>query len=120
LPDLDEGLGWNAEPLMQSSDHIESQLAPPIEHLVHSVSAAYEGYEIARLQSALLHVVPDRFHRIRQIEPVMFALPRFHQRDQYIEPISFGRVAPGIHQSLDLPENPAIITIGFDRCDIHD
>jgi hypothetical protein len=34
---------------MQPSNHIERQLAPPIEHVMHPVSAAYDRDEIARL-----------------------------------------------------------------------
>ena len=60
LSDLDEGLGGNAKPLMQSPDHIERQLAPAIEHFVHPIAAADKGDEIARLRSACSH----RLHRI--------------------------------------------------------
>jgi hypothetical protein len=49
----------------------------------------------------------------------MLTLPRFHQRDQHIEPIAFGRIAPGVHQSLDLSENAAMVLGGFDWCNIH-
>ena len=37
-----------------------------------------------------------------------------------IKPIALGRVAPGAHYPVDFLENPAIITIGLDRRDIHD
>ena len=100
-------------------NHIERQLAPAIEHFVNAIAAADKGNEIARLQSTLLHVVSDRLHRVRQIEPVMLAFPCFDQRNQYIEPIALGRIAPGIHQSLNLLENAAIVAVGFDRRDIH-
>jgi hypothetical protein len=53
LPDLDQGLGGNAKPLMPPSDHIERQLASAIEHFVDMIAATDEGDEIARLQSTL-------------------------------------------------------------------
>ena len=105
---------------MQSSNHVECQLASTIQHFVHAISAADKRNEVARLQSALLHVVSNCFHRVRQVERIVLPLPCFHQRDQYIKPIAFRRIPPGIHQSFDLLENAAIVTIGFDRSDIHD
>jgi hypothetical protein len=43
LPDLDQGLGRNAEPFVQPPDHIERKVAAAIQHFVHAISAAYEG-----------------------------------------------------------------------------
>ena len=65
LPDLDQGLGGNAESLVQAPDHVERKLAPTIEHFVHAVPATDERNKIARLQPALLHVISNCFHRIR-------------------------------------------------------
>ena len=60
LSDLDQELGGNAKSLVQSPDHIECELAPAIKHLMHTITAADKGDKIARLQSALFHVVSDR------------------------------------------------------------
>ena len=90
LPDLDQGLGGDAESFVQSPDHIERQFAPAIEHFVHAITAADKRDEVARLQSALLHVVSDRLYRVRQVQPVMLPFPSLDQRNQYIEPIALG------------------------------
>ena len=105
--------------LMQPSNHVERQLPPTIQHFMHAIPAADKRNKIARLQPALLHVVSNCLYRVRQVERIVLPLPCFHQSDQYIKPISLGRIPPGIHQSFDLPENAAIVTMGFDRCDIH-
>jgi len=119
LPDLNQRLGGNAESFVQSSNHVERELAPAIQHLVHTIPAADKGNKVARLQPILLHVVSNGFYRVRQIERIVVPLPCLHQCDQYIKPIALGRIPPGIHQSFDLPESAAIIAMGFDRCDIH-
>ncbi len=90
LPDLDQGLGGDAESFVQSPDHTERQLAAAIEHFVNAVATADKRNEVARLQSALLHVIPNGLHRVRKIKPVMLALPRLNQRNQHVEPIACG------------------------------
>src|SRR5580692_6034746 len=89
---------------MQSPDHFERQRAPSIEHLVHAVTTANEGNEVARLQPILIHMVLDRLH----------------QRDKHVEAITLGRVALRDHQALDLFEDVAVITLGLDWRDLHD
>ena len=89
-PILIEELGGDAESFMQPPDHTERQFAPAIEHFVHTIAAADKWNEVARLQSALFHVVSDRLHRVRQVQPVMLTFPGLDQRDQYIEPIARG------------------------------
>ena len=48
---------------MQSPDHLERKWPSAIE-LVHAVSAADEGNQIARLKPVLVHVIFDRLHRV--------------------------------------------------------
>jgi len=57
---------------------------------MHAVSTADVGYEIAELQSVLLHVVSYRLHCVRQIKRKMLTLPCFHKRHQHVEPIALG------------------------------
>ena len=69
------------------------QLALAVEHLVHAIAAADEGDEVARLKPISVHVILDRFHRVRKVERIMFPLARLDQRDQHVESIAFGGVA---------------------------
>ena len=77
---------------MQSSNHVEGQFAAAVQHLMHAVAAADKGNEIARLKPILIHVILDRFHRVRQIERVMLLFESLDQRYQHVEPIAFRRV----------------------------
>ena len=78
---------------MQSPDHFERERAPAIENLVHPVAAADEGNEVARSKPILVHMILDRLHRIRKIEPIMLPLPGFDQCHKHVEAIAIGRVA---------------------------
>src|SRR5713226_1387288 len=104
---------------MQPPDHLERQRALAIEHFVHAIATADKGNEIAWLKAALFHVIPDRLDRIRKIEWEALALPGLHQRDEHVQAITLGRVAPGPHESLDLLEDTAVISLGLDGYDLH-
>ena len=84
------------------------------------ISASDKRNEVARLQSALLHVISDGLHRVRQIQSVMLAFPGLDQRDQYVEPIACGELRRAFIKPFDLLENSAIVAMRLDRCDIHD
>ena len=49
-----------------------------------------------------------------KIHWIMLQLPRFDERDEYIEAIALGRVALRGHQALDLPKRAAVVTLGLD------
>jgi hypothetical protein len=49
----------------------------------------------------------------------MLALPSLYQRDKHIKAISLRRIALCGDQALDFLENAAVVTLGFDRCNIH-
>ena len=91
--DPDQRFGGNPESFMQPPDHIDRELAPAIEDFMHTIAAADKADEIARLQPVLLHVILYCLHGVRQIKPIMLALPCFHQRNQHVEPVSLARIA---------------------------
>ena len=86
---------------------------------MHAISAADERNEIPRLKSILAHMILDRLYGVGQIKRIMLTLPRLHQRNKYIKTITLAGVALGGHQAFDFLERSAVITLGFDRHDIH-
>src|SRR5439155_23774206 len=81
--------------------------------LVHAVTTADEGNEVARLQPILIHVVFNCLHRVWKIHMIMLALPRLHQRDKHVKAITLRGVALRDHKALDLFEDLAVIALAL-------
>ena len=88
--------------LYEAPDHLQCQLALTGEYLVDTIAAADKWDQIMRAEPFLLHVIFDRFNRIRQIKRIMFCLPGFDEDNEHIKPIARRRVALRVHE-LTLP-----------------
>ena len=81
---------------MKTPDHLQCQWALTGEHLIDTIATADKWNQIMRAERFLLHVIFDRFNRIRQIKRIMFCLPGLDEDNEHIKPIARRRVALGV------------------------
>jgi hypothetical protein len=63
------------------------------EHFIDTIATADKRNQIMQAEPFLLHVIFDRYNRIRQIKRIMFCLPGLYEGNEHIKPIARRRVA---------------------------
>jgi hypothetical protein len=64
---------------------------------------------------------PNHFLSVSErLDWIMLQLPRFDERDKYIQAIALGRVTLRGHETLDIFEGVTVVTLALDWQDVHE
>src|SRR5437016_14572666 len=86
---LDERFRRDPKSLMQTPDHFQRERSLAVQHFMDSIPAADIRDQVARLQRVLVHMILDRFDRVRKVQRVVLALEGLHQRSKHVNAITF-------------------------------
>ena len=114
-----QNVGGNAKALVQLPNHVDRERAASIENLSDASTTAQKRFEIPTSQPTALHVVAQGVDWIRRLNRLVLRLVTVDESREDFKPVTGGCAWPGIHQTLNLFERGAVISLRLDWANLH-